>query len=79
MGQAVKLQDWRENEGLTREQLAARLPSRPDALNVYRWETGRRLPNRGAAVEIYVLTAGAVTPNDFYELPLLEQPLERAA
>ncbi|HEY0149873.1 MAG TPA: helix-turn-helix transcriptional regulator [Allosphingosinicella sp.] len=35
----------------------------------YDWETGRRIPDRSYMAKLYRYTGGAVTPNDFYELP----------
>lgn len=37
------------------------------------WEIGRRIPGRDFMVEIYKLTRGAVTPDDFYDLPPIGQ------
>ncbi len=38
----------------------------------YDWEGGRRIPSREFMAAIYRFTRGAVTPNDFYDLPDLE-------
>lgn len=36
------------------------------------WEKRKRIPGHATMTEIYSLTEGAVTPNDFYDLPDLE-------
>ena len=36
------------------------------------WEKGKRTPGQVLMRELYTLTGGAVTPNDFYELPDLD-------
>lgn len=35
----------------------------------YDWETGRRIPDRSYMPKLYRYTRGAITPNDFYDLP----------
>ncbi len=35
-----------------------------------------RLPDPAAMVRLYVLTGGAVQPNDFYDLPALDAPVD---
>lgn len=36
-----------------------------------RYAEGKRVPKKPHGQKIYVVTRGAVTPNDFYELPAL--------
>lgn len=38
-----------------------------------RYVAGTRMPRRDEMVRIYVVTGGDVTPNDFYDLPCLQQ------
>ncbi len=61
----MKLQVWREAEGLTRKELSERLKCAGSDVTIRMWETGLRYPRTGALQEISALTAGAVTPNDF--------------
>lgn len=74
----MKLADWRRSKNMTQQELA-------DALGcivttVARYEAARRKPDDATMIAIYRLTAGAVQPNDFYELPALaERLLDEAA
>lgn len=63
----MKLGDWRRAEGLTQEELAARLGLIP--VSVARYESGLRLPGPSVMIEIFRMSDGAVQPNDFYALP----------
>jgi transcriptional regulator with XRE-family HTH domain len=62
-----KLGDWRRAKGLTQEDLGAKLGC--EKPTVARYEAGTRIPERDTMRRIYVVTDGAVTPNDFYDLP----------
>lgn len=72
----MKLADWRKAQGWTQPRLAVAL----DCVlpTVARWENGTRTPEREALKRIYILTAGAVQPNDFYDIPAWEAELIRA-
>lgn len=72
----MKLRAWREDAKLSRRELAEKL--RTDSTSIFRWELERghsdkRIPTCGFMDAIYRLTRGAVAPNDFYDLPALEQ------
>jgi transcriptional regulator with XRE-family HTH domain len=73
---SVKLRAWREDAKLSRRELGDKL--RTDSTSIFRWELERghpdkRIPTSGFMEAIHRLTRGAVTPNDFYDLPALEQ------
>ena len=63
----MKLKTWRENNGLTRESVA-RLIGVANASVIMRWERGQ-VPRPEHMAKITLVTAGAVQPNDFYDLP----------
>ncbi|KAA5603721.1 helix-turn-helix transcriptional regulator [Roseospira marina] len=63
----MKLRDWRTQHGLTANETAARCGHTWRA--VLSWEAGRRMPNPSAMRAIFIATNGAVTPNDFHDLP----------
>jgi len=42
------------------------------------WERGRRRPGSEGMGELYRVTDGAVTPNDFYDLPKLDAERDAA-
>jgi hypothetical protein len=46
------------------------------------WERGRNIPSRTYMPRVFSFTRGAITPNDFYDLPpigQLELPMEPPA
>lgn len=63
----MKLGDWRRSQGLTQEDLAARLGLIP--VSIARYESGLRLPGPAVMIQIFEISGGAVQPNDFYALP----------
>jgi transcriptional regulator with XRE-family HTH domain len=72
----MKLRAWREDAGLSRRELAEKLST--DTATIYRWEldlghADKRIPALGFMSRLHQLTRGAVSPNDFYDLPPLEQ------
>lgn len=40
-----------------------------DRQDVHRYRTGQAIPRRAVMQDIFRVTEGAVTPNDFYDLP----------
>lgn len=75
-GVRMKLRDWREHAGVSTKVIAAVLGTTTMCLNY--WERGIRLPRAEAMRAIFALTQGAVTPNDFYDLPALDTPVDKA-
>lgn len=79
----MKLRAWREGEGLSRREVAEQLST--DTATIYRWEldaghSDKRIPTVGFMGRIHQLSRGAVAPNDFYDLPPIDQlelPIER--
>jgi transcriptional regulator with XRE-family HTH domain len=61
----MKLNDWLKREGLTPTDLAKRM-KRPQA-TIARYASGQRIPEPPIMKEIFEVTAGEVTPNDFYD------------
>lgn len=77
----MKLKAWREEKGRSLKSVADELGT--DIATVFRWEVepgepNRRIPNEGYMCGLYRLTGGAVTPNDFYDLPDLSPELPLA-
>lgn len=72
-GEGNKLRTWREEQvpRLTLDAAAAAVGTVRQVW--YDWETGRRIPRAPFMAAIYQLTRGAVTPNDFYDLPPIGQ------
>lgn len=74
----MKLKAWREREGKSLKDVADALDIN-DIATVFRWEqepgvSSRRIPTEGYMRRLYRVTRGAVTPNDFYDLPDLDAP-----
>lgn len=62
----MKLTDWRRAAGLTQARLAEQLgTSQP---TIAKYEAGTIMPGRRTMPRIVDATAGAVTPNDFYDV-----------
>lgn len=69
----MRLAEWRKWKGLSQEQLAAELGvTQPTISLLERWPDNS-VPGAELMLRIYRLTHGAVAPNDFYNLPELEQ------
>lgn len=66
----MKLTDWLKLQGLSNDEFAAMIDT--TATSVYRYAEGLRIPNEETMGKIYTATKGAVTPNDFYRIPLLQ-------
>ena len=79
MPSTMPLKKWREINGKSQIDVANAVGA-ANATVVSRWERGVHLPRRHEMIWLYVLTAGVVTPNDFYDLPnLTGLAAERAA
>jgi transcriptional regulator with XRE-family HTH domain len=65
----MKLREWRLSKGLTGESAAAMAGFHPSIWS--KWERGLSVPRRANAERIAELTENAVTPNDFYNLPVV--------
>lgn len=63
----MKLANWRKHKGLTQEQVALALGVAPPTVSS--WEIGGKRPGAVSMRRIFDLTEGAVTANDFYDLP----------
>jgi len=70
----MRLAEWRIEQGLTQSELAARLGCDQSYISLIERSTDPQTPRRHWMLKIYRLTRGAVTPNDFYDLPDLNQP-----
>ena len=66
----MNLDDWRAVEGLTYMSLAELLGVSHESAS--RYCKGRRIPAPDIMSRIVAATAGAVQPNDFYDLPELD-------
>ena len=71
----MTLREWREKRRLSRRDVAERLHT--DTTTIFRWELARghsdkRIPTSGYMDAIFQLTRGAVDPNSFYELDLVD-------
>jgi transcriptional regulator with XRE-family HTH domain len=76
----VRLAEWRKQQGWTQEQLAFELGCTQSFVSLTE-RANPQIPGRGWMLKIHQLTRGAVTPNDFYDLPpigQLELPIETA-
>jgi hypothetical protein len=71
---AMRLGDWLRQNRVRAVHFAPRIGVDPSTLsNVMNKGI---VPKRDTVVAIYVETAGAVEPNDFYDLPALPAPAE---
>lgn len=71
----MKLAAWRKQEGLSQDELATALETTQGYVSrIERPARAKdfRMPGLRMMIDIYRLTAGAVTPNDFYDLPKIE-------
>ena len=64
----MKLRDWLQQAGYTQDEYGRRIGVSQQAIGRY---CDERIPPRSIMVRIYCDTCGVVTPNDFYNLPLL--------
>lgn len=69
----MRLVEWRKWQGLTQEELAKLLRRKqPTVSAIERWPNNS-IPSPALMLSIYRVTSGAVTPDSFYNLPVLEQ------
>lgn len=66
----MRFKDWISREGISLGQAARRI-GLPNATAVRRYMLGDHVPRPGIMTRIYCVSGGAVTPNDFYDLPPL--------
>jgi transcriptional regulator with XRE-family HTH domain len=63
----MKLLDYLKSENLTLTAFAKRIGA--GYTTVQQWATGTKLPRKPMMQKIFEATGGAVTPNDFCDLP----------
>jgi len=73
----MKLRDWRYHRKLSFDAAAKAVGASNGSL-FRKWERGLQIPRPEQMVNIYLATHGAVTPNDFYDLPSLPDSPEAA-
>lgn len=66
----MKLADWMIQTGTTVPQLAAGTGEGVETCRL--WVKGRRIPRRDKMARLHEFTKGAVTPNDFFDIPAPE-------
>lgn len=66
----MKLIEWRRLHGFSQKQIAERLGIQQST--VAKYEAGKLIPGRDSMMAIAGETGGAVTPNDFFDLPATE-------
>jgi DNA-binding transcriptional regulator YiaG len=71
------LKAWRTAQAVPVPELAAQIGCARQTW--YSWERGTSIPQSDQMVRIVEMTAGQVTPNDFYDLPDLGAPQQVAA
>lgn len=69
----MRLAEWRKQQGWTQDELAARLDCSQPFVSLIERAADPQIPGRDWMIKIYQLTKGAVSPNDFYDLPALGQ------
>ena len=75
MAGSMKLREWRVGKGYAQGETGALIGV--SGVTVSRYETGGRIPEHDVMVQIATVTNGAVTPNDFYDLPSPPMPAAR--
>jgi transcriptional regulator with XRE-family HTH domain len=78
----MRLAEWRKQEGHTQQQLADLLDTAQSWIALIERSHDPKVPAPDLMLRIFALTRGAVTPNDFYDLPAIGHPqlpgMERA-
>lgn len=69
---AMRLSDWLRDNDITPAEFGRRIGAR-SRMTVPRYLDGSRKPDGETMAAIYAATGGAVTPNDFYDLPPLPE------
>ena len=72
-GLNVRLADWRKTEGWSQQKLADELDIAQCNVSQIERVGSTQIPSREVMRKIWTLTKGEVSPNDFYDLPALEQ------
>lgn len=70
----MRLAEWRDSQGWTQAQLAGELGCSQPFISLIERAIDPQIPSREWMLKIHQLTRGEVTPNDFYDLPALDQP-----
>jgi len=65
----VKLTAWRRQNGKTQAWLADQLGCSQSYVSQIERAANPTVPRKDIAMAIFAVTDGAVTPNDFYDLP----------
>lgn len=68
---SMRLKEWREQHRISYARCAKRVGVANGTV-VWRWEARGVIPQPELMLRIYVESGGLVTPNDFYDLPLLD-------
>lgn len=69
----MRLAEWRKQEGYTQQRLADELETAQSWIALIERSNDAKVPAPELMRRIYRLTRGAVTPNDFYDLPAIGQ------
>jgi DNA-binding XRE family transcriptional regulator len=72
-GSRMRLAEWRKQEGYNQQQLADALGVTQPTISYVERANDPQMPQPDLMRRIYALTRGAVTPNDFYDLPPIDQ------
>lgn len=74
----MRLAEWRKQEGYNQQQLADALGVTQPTISYWERSDDRaigspKVPSPDVVKRIWTLTRGAVAPNDFYDLPPIDQ------
>lgn len=69
----MRIAEWRKEQGQTQQQLADQLQTAQSWIALIERAHDPKVPAPDLMRRIYALTRGAVTPNDFYDLPAIDQ------
>jgi len=69
----VRFAKWRKFKQMSQVEAADALGVSQPMISMIERNRDAQIPRRDLMIKIYRLTKGEVTPNDFYELPSLEQ------
>jgi transcriptional regulator with XRE-family HTH domain len=72
----MRLADWRIEQGWTQQQLADAIGCNQASVSYLERSSGDhrgQIPKRELMLTIFRVSRGAVTPNDFYNLPAFDQ------
>jgi len=74
----VKLAAWRKREGRTQEWVATELGCTQSYVSQIERASRPIIPGPEIMERVFVMTAGAVEPNDFYDVPIWRRALAAA-